>query len=451
MSNVGKKNFSKLKNKGKITHKKVKEIFKKKLVRNVFSDASGTAASQVIILLFSPIITRLYGPEAFGALGIFMSTLSIFNPVAAFAYPIAIVLPKDDEEAKGLMRLSGYISLITSGSVALLLLLMGKETAKLLRLEDITKYLLFIPIAMIFSVAFQVMQQWLIRKKQFKIKAKISVLQALIINVAKLGIGFFYPVATVLIVVSTFGHAVHSILLVWGAGLKSIFKKKNSEEEKKFVSLKALSKKYYDFPLYRAPETLVNGISESLPILMLSAFFGPAVAGFYAIGKKVLQLPIKLIGDSIGDVFYPRIAEAANNKENISEILKKANFILAAVGLLPCLVIIIFGPILFGFVFGTEWIVAGEYARWMTLWLYFVLITRPSIKTLPVIGAQKFHLFFTIATIIARLCGLIIGGYLFRNDLMAVILYSMFGSLMYMLLAIITVKKAKCFMIKKEQ
>lgn len=68
--------------------------------------ATGTAGAQAITMGFAPIITRLYGPEAFGLLGTFSAILAVLTPMAALTYPIAIVLPKDHADAKGLAKLS---------------------------------------------------------------------------------------------------------------------------------------------------------------------------------------------------------------------------------------------------------------------------------------------------------------------------------------------------------
>ena len=46
---------------------------------------------KAITMAFSPVITRLYGPDAFGMLGTFTATLAVVTPSAALTYPIAIV------------------------------------------------------------------------------------------------------------------------------------------------------------------------------------------------------------------------------------------------------------------------------------------------------------------------------------------------------------------------
>src|SRR5699024_11373617 len=75
----------------------------------------------------------------------------------------------------------------------------------------------------------------------------------------------------------------------------------NFDKEKE-LSIKETAKKHYDFPLYRAPEELISTLSQNLPVLLLTSFFGPAAAGFYSIGRTVLSMPSRLIGKAIGEI-----------------------------------------------------------------------------------------------------------------------------------------------------
>ncbi|EEG77496.1 lipopolysaccharide biosynthesis protein [Dethiobacter alkaliphilus] len=431
----------------KLNKKTLTKLSKKKFIRNVFTVASGTAAAQGITMLFAPIITRLYGPEAFGVLGVFTSMVAIATPIAALTYPIAIVLPKEDSDAKGLIRLSLYIAVAMSALVALLFIFFGDTVVSVLQIQVLSPYLMLIPLVMVFASGLQVTQQWLIRKKQFAVRAKVAVAQALVVNGTKSGFGLFHPIAATLIIIATLGHALHTLMLVWGARIVRQDISSEEEQNKKHLPtpLRSLAKKYDDFPKYRAPEVFINGISQSLPVLILTAFFGPAAAGFYAIGKKVLKLPTELIGNAIGDVFYPHIASAAHNHEKIAKILKKATLSLVIVGIVPFGIVFIFGPILFQFVFGADWIVAGEYARWMALWSFFAFVNKPSVKTLPVLSEQKFHLNISVISIVARSVGLLVGAYLLQNDLVAVILYSLAGAVVNIILIAVTIHKSRHF------
>lgn len=400
-------------------------LSKKPFVRNVATVAIGTAAAQAITMAFYPIITRLYGPEAFGILGVFMSIVSILTPIAALSYPLAIVLPKSDSDAKGLIRLSIYIAAVLAAIVMLLITIFKQQIVQLLGLESIIDLLYLIPLVMFFSVILAVLKQYLIRIKRFKITAKVGVAWAFIINGTKAGFGWFNPTAAVLIIITGLGMILQSIMLL--AGLKKGKEKQHIISNKKHVDLIGLAKKHKDFPVFRSPQTFINAASQGLPVLMLTTFFGPVYAGFYALARTILLIPTQLIGRSVGDVFYPRIAEAANTGENLTRLIKKATLALAATSLIPFLIVIAFGPFLFGFIFGSEWVAAGEYARWLSLYLYLSLLNRPSVASIPVLSLQGSYLVYEIISVIARVAALSLGFYYFQSDYYAIIFFSLVG------------------------
>ncbi|MFD1037205.1 lipopolysaccharide biosynthesis protein [Virgibacillus byunsanensis] len=421
--------------------RKIEALIKKPFVRNVFIMASGTAAAQAVTMAFSPFITRLYGPEAFGLMGVFVAIVGIIAPIAALTYPIAIVLPKHDSDAKGIIRLSLYISSGIAVLTAFILFVFNKSIVQLFQLGAVAPFLFLIPVVIVFSGFLQVIEQWLIRTKQFGITAKVTFLQALFIQGSKVGIGFFHPVAAVLIILSAAGNGLKAFMLMLFA--KGSDYNETAEIEAGQTSIKDIAKKHKDFPLYRAPEVFLNTTSQSLPILLLTSFFGPASAGFYSIGKTVLSIPIQLIGKSVGNVFYPRISEAANKGENLTHLIKKATLALGAVGVIPFGIIVIFGPWLFSFVFGAEWITAGEYARWIALWTFFGFINRPSVVSLPVLAAQAFQLYFTIFMLVTRVAALAIGYYVFLSDVIAIAFFGVSGAILNISLILITLRISK--------
>lgn len=410
-------------------------------VKNVLVLVTGTAAAQAVAMALSPIITRLYGPEAFGVMGTFNAIVTIVAPVAALTYPIAIVLPRRDEDAKGLIKLSLIIALIISLLSTVILLIFGNKILNLFNIEELSFFIYLIPLVILFSALMQVAEQWLIRTKQFSINAKVTFYQSLIVNGGKVGIGFFYPFSTVLVLFTAAGNGIKALMLIVFSSRKNENQANNNSQPKKDMIV--LAKEYYDFPLYRSPQVFLNATSQSLPVLLLTTFFGPASAGFYAIGRTVLSMPSTLIGKSVGDVFYPRITEAYNNNENITNLIFKATIVLAVIGIVPFGTIILFGPFLFSIVFGSEWYIAGEYARWISLWVYFMFINQPSVRSLPVLSAQGFHLKFTIVTLTVRVLALSAGYYLFNNDLLAVALFGISGAILNVILILITLKISK--------
>lgn len=405
-----------------------KRLTQSKFVHNVAIVASGTAGAQAVTMAFAPIITRLYGPEAFGVLGAFMAVVAVVSPLAALSYPIAIVLPKEDDDALGIARLSLLISLVTSGFAAIFLFAFREPTLQVLNLETLSAFIFLIPVVMFFATSQDVMNQWVIRKKLFPLKAKVAVAQAFFVYGTKTGIGVFSPTAAVLILVATFGTALHALLLAVGVHKSHGRMNINGAGSTSFISL---ARHYGDFPLYRAPQNFINAASQGVPIIMLASFFGPASAGFYTLGRTVMALPASLIAQSVSEVFYPRITEASHNGESQHRLIIKATLWLAAVGIVPFATVFAIGPWLFGYVFGMEWTVAGEYARWLSIMLFFNFINRPSVAAVPVLGIQRGLVIYELFSTGTKILALYLGFVVFHSDQIAVSLYSIFGAVAY--------------------
>ncbi|MBM7573503.1 lipopolysaccharide biosynthesis protein [Aquibacillus albus] len=421
--------------------RKLVAITKKAFFKNVIIMVTGTAAAQVINFILTPIITRIYGPEAFGVMGIFIAIVSVIGPISALTYPIAIVLPKEERDAKDLVRLSLLLTIFTSLCIFLILVISSKQLVRLFEINDISHYLYFIPVVIFFSGLFQIAEQWVIRTKEFIAIAKASLFQAIIVQGSKVLIGTIYPFATTLILIQAFSEGIRAILIIFFRKNRRINTNKTSIID--FTSLKKSALKHKDFPIYRAPQVLINGISQNIPVLLLASLFGPTSAGFYSLGRMVLNIPTQLIGKSFGDVFYPRINEAANNGEKITKIILKAIVSLSILGIIPFGIIIVLGPSLFSVIFGLEWEVAGEYARWIAIVVFFILIYQPCIKSFPILSAQRFHLFFTIISLIVSVVAFLLVDFIYSNDLIAIALYGVSNAFLNFLLIIITLVMSK--------
>lgn len=384
-------------------------------------------------MAFAPFITRLYGPEAFGLLGTFTAIVGVAAPAAALAFPIAIVLPKEDSDALGLARLSILLSFIVALLAAGLIALTSDQFAKSLGVQSVAGLLYLIPLAMIFSAWMQIAQQWLIRKMQFGVVARAAVGHSLILNAAKVGIGWVHAVGAVLILLATLGPALHATLLFLGAR-RPINANSDSGAPAARSTLRQLAYRYRDFPIYRAPQNLINAASQSLPVLMLAALFGPAQAGFYTLGMLVMGAPSGLLGKAVSDVFYPRITNAARNGENPLQYILRSTGVMLGIGIIPFGVVVISGPDLFKIIFGEQWSHAGEYARWLALFFLFNFINKPCVASAPVLGIQRGLLFYELFSTAGKLLGLLAGFYWFGSDIWAIALFSISGVATYALM-----------------
>ncbi|MES2908709.1 MAG: oligosaccharide flippase family protein [Pseudomonadota bacterium] len=393
--------------------------------------ASGTAGAQLIMLLCMPWVARLYGPEAFGMLGLFMTMVWVAGPIAALAYPSAIVLPADADEANALIRICWRISLFVGAGSALLLLLATIAWPDWALSLGIKHFVYLLPLVILASGGLQILQQSLLRLKLFSLTARVVVVQALIINSLKLILGFSYASATTLIMLAVADILLQSLLLAFIArsALKPLLSGSSAA-----ISFPALVRKYSDFPLFRAPHLVINALSQGIPLMLLTSVVGPAAAGFYALARSLLVAPAQLLGKSVGDVFYQRSAQRIHDGAYLASDLRHATLSLAVLGAVPFGLIILLGPGLFAWAFGDVWRDAGYYAQWLALWLYCSLLNTPSVSAVAVLSLQRVHLLYEIVCVALRSAALLAGFHFFENDVAAVACLSVMGVFLNVLL-----------------
>ncbi len=401
------------------------------VLRNIATVASGTAGAQVITLALMPVITRIYGPETYGILGVFMSLAFMLIPVAALTYPVAIVLPKRDADARGLIRLSLLIACAFAALAAAVIALFGERLADLAGVTQIAPFLMLLPLVLLAGAALEVTQQWLIRQQRYRLTAGVAVQQAIAHNGLRIAVGLLHASPAALLLSTAVGPLLHTLMLNWGLR-RNPGAVAQSEAPAVQLSTRELALQYHDFPLFRAPQMLINAVSQNLPTLVLAVFFGPVAAGFFALCKQALNVPTQLVGKSVADVYYPRISTAVQDHQPIAGMLAKATAALALVGLLPFALVFCFGPQLFALVFGEQWAVAGEYARWLASAEYMIFVSRPCTVAVPALALQGRFLIFEVLSTVLRIAALMAGALFLEQAEQTVMAFTAASILIYL-------------------
>ncbi|WP_282242893.1 hypothetical protein [Psychrobacillus sp. NEAU-3TGS] len=97
------------------------------------------------------------------------------------------------------------------------------------------------------------------------------------------------------------------------------------------------------------------------------------------------------------------------------------------IGLVPISIVFSFGDILFSFVFGDAWAIAGDYARVLSIWLLLVFIASPLSLLFTVMEKEGVGLLFNLAIFISRIVSLLIGAMFFKSALITIILFAVSG------------------------
>ena len=122
---------------------------------NVLKLIVGTALGQIITVLVSPVLTRIYTPDDFGLFAIYISIVSILGVVISLRFETAIMLPEDDDEAVDLVILSTGIAFGLSLLLLLVFMLFNQKIIELIGHPEFEFYLYFIPLSTFFFGSFQ--------------------------------------------------------------------------------------------------------------------------------------------------------------------------------------------------------------------------------------------------------------------------------------------------------
>ncbi|MEX1000585.1 MAG: oligosaccharide flippase family protein [Crocinitomicaceae bacterium] len=430
-------------------------LVKSEFARNVATLMTGTVIAQIIPLLFTPILTRLFSPEEFGVFAFFMSVIIFLSVLGAGRFEQAIVLPKEDHEAINVLALS--FGILTSFVAVLfaVVLLFYDAIVDVLGVPSLRSWLWFVPICVFLTVSYRILTFWSNRNKRFKGTSSAYIGQAtsraatqITGGVLKHGVTHeFSGLSNFFIRIFDKGHVVTngitkigvgSLILSWGTGFFigslilffPLFKR-----DRKLITkiskreMKAQARIFKKFPLINAWHALGDELKNVGVNAAILYGFGGVILGYYSITFRILRAPLGVIGSSFGQVFYQKAAEMHANGNDILPLVKNTTKKLLIIAVPIFTILIIFGPDIFQFVLGEKWRVAGVYAQYLAPWIMFGFIVSPIQQVGIIKNRQEQMLLFSILGNVIIFGSILIGAYWFEDILQGFLLLSVLQSI----------------------
>lgn len=385
------------------------KFFKKKLLKilnqnelfkNISILAIANISSQIIVLGISPIITRIYNPKDFGILATYTGIVGILGICCTLRYELSIPILKSRKEVSYAILLSLLILSASTLFLALVFFFLGKELFNFLNLPNTEILSILLPAGLFLTGMFNIMTNYAIYEKNFKKISFSKLSNSIFTSFFQLTMFKFGGISLILGQASGFAAGVLSLS-------NGVFKRYFFYNLKlKFVKKFALRHKR--FPLYSAPAGLIRVSREYLPILIFSKMFGLTSLGLYFLAQKILQMPLALLGDSIGKVFFANAAKAKKNGE-LNLLTKKFYVNLIKLSFPSILIISMIAPSLFEYVFGQSWQKSGEYARWLGPWVFVIFVSSPLTYLTTILERQKEGFIYQIFAAVLSISSIILG------------------------------------------
>ena len=421
-----------------------KYINKSEFVSNSLTLFTGTTIAQIIPLLVSPFLSRIYTPENFGLLALYMSIVSILAVFSTGRYELAIMLPKKNSDAINIFALSVMVAFVVSIIILIVILFFNNQISSFIGNREISFFLYFIPISVFSLGLYKSLNYWFNRNNKFKSIAKSKVIAGSTNSGLALGTGLIKKGSYGLIFAWIIGQLASSVFLLY----KLIIHEKEYFKKIKRVKIIAVSRRYKKFPIFDTWSELLNVLSVQLPIIILTYFYGETITGHYSFAYKILLLPFSLLAFSMGQAFFKNANELKSSGKEISTftfgVLKK----LILISFIPLAVFGFFGDFIFPFIFGKEWLIAGNYSRIFSLWIFIIFISSPLTNLFAIYEKQRTNLIFNLVMILSRIGLLIYMSKRGYDDYSSVFVYVVSGFVFRFLYLLLIIRIAKIKILK---
>lgn len=391
------------------------------IVRSVTTILGGTASAQMLTLLAMPLVSRLYGPADYGFYGVVVAATMVVAIVASFQLHQAIVLPKLEVHAVGLLQLASLG--VLAGGLLTAVAVFGYWCAFD---DDMTgQHALVMSLLCGLAVSVvgvgQASQGMAVRRKAFGCIAIAAMVRAVVAIALQIILGLSSSGAIGLLAGYVGGEVAALLYLCKFALPPGAFNRRGGW--KRYWGLARL---YKDFVSFGTAQEAMNSASQGVPVMLLAIYFGQTVAGYYAFAIRIIMAPVNMIAGAVRQVLSARFAESLAGPERIGRDFRRATLGLAIPSVAGALLVMPFTPDLFAILFGHEWREAGEYGVWLILWCAFLIINVPATLIFRILRRQNVAFMINIVVLASRVSVLVIGG-MYATPITTVLVFALIG------------------------
>ncbi|WP_029898485.1 lipopolysaccharide biosynthesis protein [Desulfohalovibrio reitneri] len=378
-----------------------------------------TMGAQALLLLGTPLLTRLYTPAEYGGFAIFLSLTGVLGVASCLRLEQAVMLPRSPRRLRGLTAASSVLCL----AVACLVL---AGVALLTVAAEWRTWFWLLPAGVLLRGLTQLLQVMANRRRLVRLMgiSRMGMAVATLGSQAVLALTGLGAMGLAGGYVA--GQALGVGVLCLGVGGELIRALAASNR----LGMLAAVRRYRRFALLEAPGALLNAAAVEIPVILAAAFFGDSQAGQYALAARASTFPAGLLSMSAGQMFYREAVADVRRMGRIGQPLFRMVRFSLVVGVPGYLLLALLAPWLFGPVFGAEWTEAGRVTAVLAPACLLMFVAGPVSTSFAAFERQDLLLRYHGAAVLVALVGFGAGQYM-GGLLWATALFSAFQAMRY--------------------
>lgn len=397
-----------------------------KFIGDSFLMILSSGIAQVILIITTPIITRLYSPTEFGEFTIFSNIAMILIPIINARYDLLIVNTKNDRSANILSQISFLISLL------ILLILIPIFAISAWLYPNFILDFIFI-IIMLFLVSLtNIFTNYLNKERKYKVLSLINVFRAGSMALLQIIFGLLALGSLGLIIGFSLSYIAGITL-----GYKTFKKHFNIVRDKE--ETKALFLENKNQLVYSTPSILLNSLSFSVVVFFIGILYTNTEVGIYGMAIRVLGIPVTIISLGLSKIFMQQANDYYIEHGNFRNLLLKFSSILVIVSIILYVPLYLFSEELVNILLGYSWVDAITVIKIVIP--LFVIRLIVSTVSLSVIVLQKqqlelilqalFLIGTTVTFVISKMLNLTFLNFVSINTVVLIVSYMIFFIALY--------------------
>ncbi|WP_010323327.1 lipopolysaccharide biosynthesis protein [Marinobacterium stanieri] len=397
--------------------------------KNVSVVFYGASLAQIIPIIGTLFITRIYTPDDYGEYSLWLAVVLVLAVVLTLRYEAALALEADGAERSSavlaILIIIGFLGFSTTITLTIISFILPDFVDRFSYLAIIS----LVPAGML--LAFNVvLQAWAAADGRYHQLNIIRLAFAGLVTTFQVLGGLFYASNLTLIFMHILGLLISFLFSYWLNSIKidCVFSLR--------LSIKSFLIRRKRFPIYSLPSDLVSTVSAQLPLIVITTRFGSEVGGVFALTMKMLGAPLGVIGKAVLDVFKRYAAIEVNETGSCKNIYLKTLKLLFLLSLIIVACVLFFAEWFFLLAFGGDWIDAGKYAIWLLPLFAMRFIASPLSYTIYIKENQHFDLLWQMIFLSVTFFSLLLNAHINST----LILYGLSCSFMYAIYLYITFK-----------
>lgn len=346
---------------------------------------SGNVLNLILQLVFAPIISRIYGPGAYGEYAYYNLIVSNIGFFAAMSLPSIYVLPKTRFE---FLALSKVVVFSMLGLTLLSLLVFFAINDRWFTFEGTYLAIPVVIVLLILNNLNVISGSWNMREKRFRRNTSVSVTSNLFSRSGTLGVGYWWMPSGLGLLAGDLikGAIVFVTQTTWRLRLVIFrFMFRNNWRE-----VIAAFKRNINVPKYIFPSQLMGKWSTDLYILVIGISYGQEILGLYTFAITLLNIPSRLFENSLRPVLLQKAVEfSRQNNKMVGSLLLRSLKMTFGISILPASLLAVFSPVIFPIIFGDEWAFSGKVVTLISVQYIMLTIIKPYSDFWRVIRREK--------------------------------------------------------------